>query len=236
VSPTASGAARKSAPWDLCPHLLSCCDRAVESGGSIRVWVDDRNAIFRRGLVSCLSMDDFTVVGESAGFSPEPDLTRTDILLFSVEDAGLQRAVRLVRGTAVRLVGLARSQEESVLFDAVQAGLAGFLIRSELTPAGLAGSLHAVLGGNGSMPPELLARMLHGLAKGGARGASAGQLAHRELDVLRLLAEGNDTREIAASLSYSERTVKNIVHDVLVKMNCRSRAHAVALATRQGFI
>src|SRR5205085_1023575 len=128
-------------------------------------------------LISCLSMDGFHVAGESAGLSPQPDLTRTDILLFSVEEAGLQRAVRLVKETPVRLVGLARLAEERMLFDAVQAGLAGFLIRSELTPAGLAGTLRAVGGGNGSLPTELLARMLHGLAKGGTRGASTGHLA-----------------------------------------------------------
>jgi DNA-binding NarL/FixJ family response regulator len=209
---------------------------AVERGGTIRVWIDDRNAVFRRGLVSCLSMDGFVVAGESGGFVPEPDLARADLLLFSLDAATLQRAVRLARGTSVRLVGLARTPAEGMLFDAVQAGLAGFLVRSELTPAGLASSLRAVMTGSGSLPPELLARMLDGLARGGTRGGSAGHLARRELDVLRLLAEGSDTREIASSLSYSERTVKNIVHDVLVKMNCRSRAHAVALATRQGFI
>ena len=58
----------------------------------------------------------------------------------------------------------------------------------------------------------------------------------RERDVLRLLADGHDTREIATDLCYSERTVKNVVHDVLMKLNCRTRAHAVALATREGVI
>jgi DNA-binding NarL/FixJ family response regulator len=61
-------------------------------------------------------------------------------------------------------------------------------------------------------------------------------LAGREVSVLRLLAEGESTREIAENLSYSERTVKNIVHDLLMKLDCRTRAHAVALATRQGVI
>jgi DNA-binding NarL/FixJ family response regulator len=89
--------------------------------------------------------------------------------------------------------------------------------------------------GNGTLPPSLLGRLVDSLARGGSRGAT-GQLAARELGVLRLLAEGDDTKDIAAKLCYSERTVKNIVHDVLVKMNCRSRAHAVALATRRGVI
>jgi DNA-binding NarL/FixJ family response regulator len=200
-----------------------------------RVWVDDRNAIFRRGLVSCLLTDGFRVTGESALFDPEPDATGIDILLFDLDGAALQRAVRLASGTAVRLVGIARMEEEETLLDGVQAGLAGFLIRSQLTPPGLSGSLRAVVTGNGALPSSLLARLLDGLARGGPRGSS-GRLAARELGVLRLLAEGDDTRDIALKLSYSERTVKNIVHDLLVKMNCRSRAHAVALATRQGVI
>jgi DNA-binding NarL/FixJ family response regulator len=200
------------------------------------VWVDDRNAIFRRGLMACLSADGFDVVGESTGLKPAPELPRTDVLVFDMDDAGLQDAVRLARGTAVRLVGMVRAPREEALFDAVEAGLAGFLIRSELTPTGLTSCVRSVAGGNGSLPTGLLARMVDGLARGGRRGATAGRLAGREVDVLRLLADGGDTREIALALRYSERTVKNIVHDVLTKMNCRTRAHAVALATRQGFI
>jgi DNA-binding NarL/FixJ family response regulator len=63
-----------------------------------------------------------------------------------------------------------------------------------------------------------------------------GLLTHRELAVLRMLADGEDTRGIAAELNYSERTIKNIVRDVLVKLGCRTRAQAVATATRQGAI
>jgi DNA-binding NarL/FixJ family response regulator len=200
-----------------------------------RVWIDDRNAIFRRGIVACLTLDGFRVAGESAGLDPEPDPDRMDLLLFDLDSEGLQRAVRLTSGTGVRLVGMARVAHEEALLDGVQAGLAGFLVRGELTPAGLAGSLRAIAAGNGALPTPLLGRLLDSLARGGPRGSS-GQLAARELGVLRLLAEGDDTKDIALKLSYSERTVKNIVHDVLAKMNCRSRAHAVALATRRGVI
>lgn len=207
----------------------------MEPSSPPRVWVDDRNAIFRRGLVSCLTADGFAVAGESAAFEPEPDPARVDVLLFDLEGGGLQRAVRLTEGSDLRLVGVARTPGEDALLDAVQAGLAGFLVRSQLTPAALSSSLRAVVAGNGTLPPALLARMVESLARGTSRGAR-GPLAARELGVLRLLAEGDDTRDIAHKLSYSERTVKNIVHDLLVKLNCRSRAHAVALATRQGVI
>jgi DNA-binding NarL/FixJ family response regulator len=208
----------------------------MDSDPRIRVWVDDDNGIFRRGLTSCLEAGGFVLAGESAGLVPGPDLARIDILLFNLEEGGLQRAVKATRGTSVLLVGLARDAREDTLYDAVESGLAGYLVRSELTPEVLTSSLTAVAKGAGTLPPRLLARLFDGLAKGSKRGVAAGQLANRELQVLSLLADGDDTREIAGQLCYSERTVKNIVHDTLVKMNCRTRAQAVAIATRQGFI
>ena len=210
----------------------------MTSTADTRVWIDERNAIFRRGMSSCLRHDGFVVSGESADFDPEPYLGRTDILVFALDEAGagLRRAVRSVAGADVKTVAVAAHPTEEILLDAVDAGLAGFLIRSELTPDRLLACLHSVAAGNGSMPSGLLARVMAGLASGVRRGASTGSLAPRELDVLRLLAEGGDTREIAGALLYSERTVKNIVHDVLAKMQCRTRAQAVALATRRGVI
>lgn len=201
-----------------------------------RVWVDDSNAIFRRGMVACVSGAGYTIAGESDNLCPEPLMTDVDILLFDLDGHNLQNVVRLANGTPTRLIAVARDAREDVLFDAFEAGVEGFLSRSDLCPDTLVACLAAVAAGSGTLPSHLLMKLLDGLAKGGRQGTSCGQLARRELDVLRLLAEGGDTREIAGELNYSERTVKNIVHDVLVKMNCRSRAHAVALATRQGLI
>ena len=61
-------------------------------------------------------------------------------------------------------------------------------------------------------------------------------LAPREVEVLRLLADGLDTSEIAHQLAYSERTVKNVVHDVTTRLQLRNRSHAVAYALREGLI
>ncbi len=203
---------------------------------SVRVWIDEPSAIFRRGMASCLRADGFVLAGESASFVPDPDLHKTDILIFDLAEEGPSIAVRLVKGTNIRLIGVAREVSEALLFDALESGLAGFLIRAELTPDGLVNAIRAVASWSGSIPPRLVSRLLDGLARGATRGTTAGHLSGRELSVLSLLAAGDNTREVAGRLSYSERTVKNIVHDTLVKMNCKTRAHAVALATRQGFI
>lgn len=206
------------------------------TGGATAVWIDDSNLIFRRGLATCLSGEGFAIAGESASFAPAPQLDGVSVLLFDIDGSGMQKAVEAARGTSARLVGTTRSASEDVLFDAVQAGLAGFLVRSELTPHRLVACLGAVVGGQGSLPPDLTAKLVAGMANGRKQGTSASHLATRELEVLRLLARGEDTRAIAVELAYSERTVKNIVHDVLMKTNCKTRAQAVAVATRQGLI
>jgi DNA-binding NarL/FixJ family response regulator len=197
-----------------------------------RVWIDDRNAIFRRGLRSTLQDAAFVVVGESETFTPSPDLTGVDILVFELDH--LQRAV-LAAGDGARLVVVAASADEESLLESLEAGVDGYLVRPALTPEALVVTLEAVASGVGTMPSELVKRLFGGLAAGG-RAAVAGALGRRERDVLRLLAGGCDTREIAAELAYSERTVKNIVHDVLVKLDCRTRAQAVGVATRRGVI
>ena len=68
------------------------------------------------------------------------------------------------------------------------------------------------------------------------RGLSLSRLTTREQDVLRLVADGHPTREVAKHLSYSERTIKNIIHDAVTKLNARTRSQAVAEAVREGLI
>lgn len=201
---------------------------------SPRVWVDDRHPIFRRGLAACLAAETFTIVGESAGLAPAPDPASVDILVFEADGAGLQQAPALARQGEVKLVALVSSTAEDLVGDAVAAGVVSVLVRSELTPSTLVASLMAVASGATALPSSLVPGVLDRAARSGRGGPHA--LATRELAVLRLLSAGDDTRAIGDSLGYSERTVKNIVHDLLMKMNCRNRVHAVAQATRLGII
>jgi DNA-binding NarL/FixJ family response regulator len=67
-------------------------------------------------------------------------------------------------------------------------------------------------------------------------GLTAAGVQAREIDVLRLLADGLDTAQIATELNYSERTVKNIIHNLLIRLNLRNRSHAVAYALRSGLL
>ena len=111
---------------------------------------------------------------------------------------------------------------------------AAVLVLRAVTRARLRACVRALRAGDGTIAPEILCTLL--AEPEPADGAPSAPLTARELQVLRMLADGGSTRDIAKRLSYSERTVKNIVRDLLVKLNCRTRAHAVAFAARRGVI
>jgi DNA-binding NarL/FixJ family response regulator len=141
--------------------------------------------------------------------------------------------MRLAADAKLLLVAIAASAEDELLVEAIEAGVTGALLRGDANPSTFLHTLRSAAAGNGSLPTAVLGRLLS-RPRVGLRGA--GDLTDRELGVLRLLSKGESTRQIAEDLCYSEKTVKNIVHDVLVRMNCRNRAQAVALATRRGLI
>lgn len=72
--------------------------------------------------------------------------------------------------------------------------------------------------------------------RAGTGEAMLSGFSHREIDVIKLVAEGLETREIAAKLCYSERTVKSVLQGMMLRLNLRNRAHAVAYAAREGYL
>jgi DNA-binding NarL/FixJ family response regulator len=127
--------------------------------------------------------------------------------------------------------------EESVLA-ALQAGAVGYLRKDSLTTESLAAAVKAAANGTGVMTPELLGNLLRGLSPEPLEPGrpAVARLTDREQQVLALIAAGHPTREVAQQLCYSERTVKNVLHDVVTKLNARSRSQAVAFAVREGLI
>lgn len=199
------------------------------------VWVDDRNPIYRRGLVACLRAEGYTVTGESIGLRPPPDPSIASLLIFDVDAAGFDRASVLARRSEMSLIGLVRETPADQIRELLAAGMLAALPLRSLTPSRLLSAIVGPHGDVGSQAPRQR-RPAIGPAWSIAGHVTDGDLTGRELDVLRLLAEGGSTRDIAQRMSYSERTVKNIVRDVLGKMQGRTRAHAVAVASRRGFI
>ncbi len=155
------------------------------------------------------------------------------------ETLGAIRSLRM-RG-ATRLVLLVARIDDKGVLDSVEAGATGVLRRSQATPANLVSAVRAAAAGDGSLPPDLLGRLLTQVGRLQRqvlhpRGLTFAGLTEREMSVLSLLAEGLDTAEVGRRLFYSERTVKNIVHDVTSRLELRNRTHAVAYAIREGLI
>ncbi|WUJ70732.1 response regulator transcription factor [Kribbella soli] len=157
-------------------------------------------------------------------------------------DAGAVQVLRAATQRGCRRTVLIGSTiDDDALMTAVELGVSGVLRRTEATADRIVHLVQAAAAGDGSLPPDLLGRLLgqvsrmqrHVLAP---RGLSHTGLSDRETQVLRLVADGKDTQEIARELSYSERTVKNVLHDVTSRLQLKNRSHAVAYALREGLI
>jgi DNA-binding NarL/FixJ family response regulator len=197
------------------------------------VWVDERNPIYRRGLVTCLRAEGYAIAGESAAFRPPPDLSRSLLLIFDLDAVGFDGAAALARRDELLVIGLVRGTPAAQVRELLAAGMSAALPLRALTPALLLSCIRAL---SDDSEPVRTKGADPGRAATVAPGGGDRHLTRRELDVLSLLADGDSTREIARQLSYSERTVKNIVHDVRRKLHGRTRAQAVAVAARRGII
>lgn len=199
---------------------------------TLRVWVDDRQEILRQGIVSCLGSQGLKVAGESADLDPDPDPDLIDVMVFGVEADTVDRFLEWPSAHH-SLVALVPSEgADDLVAEIVRGGVTAVLLRADLHPDRLAGTIRAAHAGSATLPSGSLTSILR---KGGGT-SSVRQLAERELAVLRLLAEGQDTKLVGEVLGYSERTVKNIVHDALMKLECSNRVHGVAEAIRRGLI
>ncbi|MFC5943282.1 response regulator transcription factor [Micromonospora harpali] len=151
------------------------------------------------------------------------------------------QALRRLRREQNRLVLVPATIDDAQLSAAVECGVVGVVRRSEASAGRLVEVILSAARGEGSVPADLLGRLLNQMRRLqrevlDPRGLSLGGLSSREVDVLRLVADGFETREIAVKLSYSERTVKNVVHGMTTRLHLRNRAHAVAYALRHDLI
>lgn len=153
----------------------------------------------------------------------------------------LQRAAEQAGARDVRFVLVGDEVREPQLLRVMSFGLVSFIPRREADHRRIVRAILAIREGRVDMPEVAV-----GWAVGQIRaiqqnvlapnGLTAAGLAAREVDVLRLVAEGLDTPEIAGRLNYSERTVKSIIHSVLTRLNLRNRPHAIAYAMRNGLL
>lgn len=204
----------------------------------IQVFVHASDPISQAGIASQLrSRPELWVVEENEAQGDAVCLVVCDEL-----DEPTLRSVKVRRRNGANPVVLVLTKlDDKAVLAAVEAGACGLLRRSDATPERLAMAARAAASGEGSMPPDLLGRLLDQVGRLqrqvlAPRGLTFTGLTEREICVLKLVAEGHETSEIAQELSYSERTIKNVIHDLTTRLNLRNRAHAVAYALKQGLI
>ncbi|MFB7913811.1 response regulator transcription factor [Streptomyces sp. NPDC056061] len=206
-----------------------------------------------RTIVALRAQDPISQAGVSSQLRARPEVSVTEwaegdaspqivvVVVDAVDEQVLTMLRHIQRTSTARTVLVTTDIDEQKLVSAAECGVAGVIRRSESTPEHLVQVIGTVARGEGHLPSDLLGRLLEevGRLQGqvlGPRGLHFTGLAAREVDVLRLVAEGYDTADIATKLSYSERTIKNVLHSVMTRLQLRNRSHAVAYAMRQGLI
>lgn len=208
----------------------------------IRILITDDHPVVRDGLVAILSTQpDFEVVGEAgsgAELLGKVRETRPHIILLDLEMPGVDgvEALRRLRqaGEDCRVIIFTAFDTDERILEAVQAGTMGYLLKGAPRDE-LFNAVRIVHAGGSLLQPVVAARLLKRMAESPSP-APGEALTERELEVLQLLAQGKQNKEIAAALVISERTVKFHVSSILGKLNAGNRTEAVAIAAQQGLV
>jgi DNA-binding NarL/FixJ family response regulator len=214
---------------------------------SITVLVVDDHAVVREGLRTFLGLQDgLEVVGE-AGDGEEavaeavrlrPDVILMDLTMPRLDGVEAMRELRR-RLPGTRVVVLTSNADDTRLLAAIQAGAAGYLLKT-VQPQELARAVRAAHAGEALLDPSVAARLVEAIAAPAGSAAApadrADQLTPREREVLELIGAGRSNKRIALELGVSEKTVKTHVGHVLAKLGVADRTSAAMYAVRSGLI
>ncbi|HEX9855877.1 MAG TPA: response regulator transcription factor [Acidimicrobiia bacterium] len=205
--------------------------------------IADDHALFRQALKTVLDDEpDLELVGEAndgeeaVRMAEEhvPDVVLMDVRMPKM--AGIEAARRLKDSLpTTKVVMLTVSDDEEDLFDAIKAGASGYLLK-EINPDEVARAIRQIQAGQSLLSPSMASKLLTEFATMTKRAEERPyhpRLTEREMEVLRLVAEGKTNREIGKDLHISENTVKNHIRNILEKLHLNSRMEAVIYAVRE---
>ncbi|MGW9300054.1 MULTISPECIES: response regulator transcription factor [Streptomyces] len=208
------------------------------AGGRVTVAVYAEDLILQTGMIHQLRMrPEIELIPEADADQAQVSLVVVDM----VDDATVQLLHRLQRNTSTRTGLVVGFFESGALQTMIECGVAAVLRRGEADQDRLIHLVKAMANGEGVLPGDLLGKLLDHVSSLqrtvlDPRGLTLSTLTAREAEMIRLVSEGFDTSEIAQKTSYSERTVKNVLHEVATRLELRNRAHAVGYAMRHGLI
>lgn len=201
----------------------------------IRILVADDHSVVREGLVSLIKRKaDMSVIGEASNGREavdlwkehRPDVTLLDLRMPELDGVGAIKEIRAM-DDAAHIVVLTTFDGDEDIYRAIKAGAKAYLLKDTAREA-LMDCIRRVHAGETCIPPMLAAKL--------AERVSGDALSEREIEVLKMMAQGKSNKEIGSALFISEGTVKSHGKSIFAKLNVISRTEAVASATRRGLI
>jgi NarL family two-component system response regulator LiaR len=210
-------------------------------GVTIRVLITDDHAIVRKGIRALLMTEaDIQVVGEASDGSEavaqvpllKPDVVLMDMVMPKMDGIEATRQIT-AQHPKVHVLVLTSFAADDKVFPAIKAGALGYLLKDS-SPDELVKAIRQVHRGEPSLEPSIARKVLFELSHPQTNTPTPDPLTGRELDVLRLIAQGQSNKEIAESLVITEMTVRTHVSNILGKLHLASRTQAALYALREG--
>jgi two-component system, NarL family, response regulator LiaR len=210
--------------------------------GPITVLIVDDHAVVRQGLRTFLDLQpDIKVVGEASDGTEAlaqaqtllPDIILMDLVMPNQDGVSATRAITSAVPSSKVLVLTSFSEDEKV-FASIKAGAHGYLMKDVLPPE-LVKAIRTVYRGEAQLHPEIARKLMNEFSTP-VPTAPKHDLTERELDVLRLIAQGKSNKEIAEDLILSEKTVKTHVSNILQKLHLSDRTQAAVYALKQKIV
>jgi DNA-binding NarL/FixJ family response regulator len=208
--------------------------------------VDDQDLVREALRMLLEAVPDLRVAGEAGNGRQalaqarrlDPDVILMDVRMPEMD--GIQATAKLVAGGCrARILMLTTFNLDQYVYHAMKAGASGFLLK-DASGEQLATSVRTVSAGQALLAPAITRRLIEDFCRGPAPGAAAaseaGRLSERELDVVRLVAQGMSNAEIAAKLYLSEATIKSHIARVLAKLGLRDRVQVAVFAYEKGIV
>jgi len=208
----------------------------------IRVVIVEDQTLMRQGLRTILELSPgFSVVGEAENGQQAIERVRAqqpDIVLMDVQMPhmnGIEATAQITQAfPTTKVILLTTFDYDEYVFDGIRAGAQGYVLKD--TPAAdLLDSIRRVQAGESIIQPNLAIRLIKTFSQQRTE-SQADALSTREMDVLRLLADGWNNKMIAAHLVLTEGTIKNYVSTILSKLHAANRTQATSIARKQGLI
>ena len=212
----------------------------------LRVLIVDDHDLFRSGLRNLLEEQGVNIVGEAAAGQEALRIVREvapDVVVMDLNMPGMSgvEATRHISSVAplTRVLMLTISDQDNDVIDAILAGACGYLLKDSSIQELMAG-IRAAAMGESLISPTIASKVLQRVRASSTQpeieSTIRAELSEREIDVLKLIANGKDNAMIAAELHISPKTVKNHISNILMKLQIENRIQAAVYAVRSGIV